>query len=179
MYDDYKQMTLEGLTRGTELKDAFILLFREKDGTRVLPVLIDEDEFETILHAAKENDYTRSRLMNRLAGRLGMPMRGIRVTLPANGHASALIDFDRNGELVSIQTSVAEAVVSALEAKAPMWLPAEEVSRRLNSLAGDGMMRVPVTAMSNELLQAALRSAVEDDNFELATVLRDELRKRN
>ena len=40
-------------------------------------------------------------------------------------------------------------------------------------------MALPLAAMSNNLLKEALKSAVEDDNFELASVLRDELNKRD
>ena len=32
--------------------------------------------------------------------------------------------------------------------------------------------------MNNELLEAALQGAVEEENFELASILRDELKKR-
>ncbi len=178
MYDDCKQMTFEGLTRGIELRNAFILLLREQGGGRILPVLISEQEFQAVLQAMKKNDYTCSRLMNRLAHRLGMPMKGIRVTLPANGQVNALIDFDRAGELVSIQAPVGEAVVAALEAKVDIWVPADELAQRFQTTEDKGAMRVPIKSMSDELLKAALQSAVEEDNFELATVLRDELRKR-
>ncbi len=179
MYEDYKQMILEGLTQCRDFEDTYILLLREKEGHRFLPVLINGDEYQTIYRAVRENEYPNTRLMNRLATRLGMPLMGIRVMVPANGHTNALIDFDRNGELVSIQAPVDEAVAAAHEVKAPIWVPAAELDLRLKMPNEEGKMSVPINSMSNELLETVLREAVEHDNFELATVLRDELRKRN
>lgn len=43
---------------------------------------------------------------------------------------------------------------------------------------GEGQVAVPITAMSGDLLKEALRQAVESENFELASQLRDELKSR-
>ena len=39
-------------------------------------------------------------------------------------------------------------------------------------------MALPIAAMSEALLREALKTAVQEERFELAAVLRDELRKR-
>ena len=38
---------------------------------------------------------------------------------------------------------------------------------------------MPLNAISNKMLQEALDKAVEDENYELASHLRDEMRRRN
>lgn len=40
-------------------------------------------------------------------------------------------------------------------------------------------MTLPISAMNDKLLHDALQAAVDEDNFELASILRDELKKRN
>lgn len=180
MYDNYTELAIEGITRGRELQDAFILILRKKDGEEAFPVLIDEDGYAIIMNALKYKDYTRSRLMNQLAGRVGMTMIGVRLMQPANGKTQALIDFELINEMVSITVPVADAIVAALEAHCSIWVGKDVFLRATRAQKGKDMqqMALPLTAMSNKLLEEALKNAVAEENFELASFLRDELSKR-
>lgn len=180
MYDNYIELKVEGLTRGRELKDAFILILREREGERIFPVLIDEEGFNMIMQAMRNKDYTCSHLMVKLASRVGMAPIGIRLMQPANGKTQALIDFELVNEIVSITTPVAEAVVTALETRSSLWVQRTSFERqaRMNNNGGSQNMALPITAMSDKLISDALQAAVKEDNFELATILRDELNKR-
>lgn len=180
MYDNYIELKVEGLTRGRELKDAYILILREREGERIFPVLIDEEGFNMIMQAMRNKDYTCSHLMVKLASRVGMTPIGIRLMQPANGKTQALIDFELVNEIVSITTPIAEAVVTALETRSSLWVQRTtfEHQTRMNKNGGSQNMALPITAMSDKLISDALQAAVKEDNFELATILRDELNKR-
>lgn len=180
MYDNYIELKVEGLTRGRELKDAYILILREREGERIFPVLIDEEGFNMIMQAMRNKDYTCSHLMVKLASRVGMTLIGIRLMQPANGKTQALIDFELVNEIVSITTPIAEAVVTALETRSSLWVQRTTFERqtRMNKNGGSQNMALPITAMSDKLISDALQAAVKEDNFELATILRDELNKR-
>lgn len=180
MYDNYIELKVEGLTRGRELKDAYILILREREGERIFPVLIDEEGFNMIMQAMRNKDYTCSHLMVKLASRVGMTPIGIRLMQPANGKTQALIDFELVNEIVSITTPIAEAVVTALETRSSLWVQRTTFDRqtRMNKNGGSQNMALPITAMSDKLISDALQAAVKEDNFELATILRDELNKR-
>ncbi len=180
MYDNYIELKVEGLTRGRELKDAYILILREREGERIFPVLIDEEGFNMIMQAMRDKDYTCSHLMVKLASRVGMTPIGIRLMQPANGKTQALIDFELVNEIVSITTPIAEAVVTALETRSSLWVQRTTFERqtRMNKNGGSQNMALPITAMSDKLISDALQAAVKEDNFELATILRDELNKR-
>lgn len=180
MYDNYIELKVEGLTRGRELKDAYILILREREGERIFPVLIDEEGFNMIMQAMRNKDYTCSHLMVKLASRVGMTPIGIRLMQPANGKTQALIDFELVNEIVSITTPIAEAVVTALETRSSLWVQRTTFERqtRMNKNGGSQNMALPITAMSVKLISDALQAAVKEDNFELATILRDELNKR-
>lgn len=180
MYDNYIELKVEGLTRGRELKDAYILILREREGERIFPVLIDEEGFNMIMQAIRNKDYTCSHLMVKLASRVGMTPIGIRLMQPANGKTQALIDFELVNEIVSITTPIAEAVVTALETRSSLWVQRTTFERqtRMNKNGGSQNMALPITAMSDKLIGDALQAAVKEDNFELATILRDELNKR-
>lgn len=180
MYDNYIELKVEGLTRGRELKDAYILILREREDERIFPVLIDEEGFNMIMQAMRDKDYTCSHLMVKLASRVGMTPIGIRLMQPANGKTQALIDFELVNEIVSITTPIAEAVVTALETRSSLWMQRTTFERqtRMNKNGGSQNMALPITAMSDKLISDALQAAVKEDNFELATILRDELNKR-
>lgn len=180
MYDNYIELKVEGLTRGRELKDAYILILREREGERIFPVLIDEEGFNMIMQAMRNKDYTCSHLMVKLASRVGMTPIGIRLMQPANGKTQALIDFELVNEIVSITTPIAEAVVTALETRSSLWVQRTTFERqtRMNKNGDSQNMALPITAMSDKLISDALQAAVKEDNFELATILRDELNKR-
>lgn len=180
MYDNYIELKVEGLTRGRELKDAYILILREREGECIFPVLIDEEGFNMIMQAMRNKDYTCSHLMVKLASRVGMTPIGIRLMQPANGKTQALIDFELVNEIVSITTPIAEAVVTALETRSSLWVQRTTFERqtRMNKNGGSQNMALPITAMSDKLISDALQAAVKEDNFELATILRDELNKR-
>lgn len=180
MYDNYIELKVEGLTRGRELKDAYILILREREGERIFPVLIDEEGFNMIMQAMRNKDYTCSHLMVKLASRVGMTPIGIRLMQPANGKTQALIDFELVNEIVSITTPIAEAVVTALETRSSLWVQRTTFERqtRMNKNGGSQNMALPIIAMSDKLISDALQAAVKEDNFELATILRDELNKR-
>ena len=180
MYDNYIELKVEGLTRGRELKDAYILILREREGERIFPVLIDEEGFNMIMQAMRNKDYTCSHLMVKLASRVGMTPIGRRMMQPANGKTQALIDFELVNEIVSITTPIAEAVVTALETRSSLWVQRTTFERqtRMNKNGGSQNMALPITAMSDKLISDALQAAVKEDNFELATILRDELNKR-
>lgn len=180
MYDNYIELKVEGLTRGRELKDAYILILREREGERIFPVLIDEEGFNMIMQAMRNKDYTCSHLMVKLASRVGMTPIGIRLMQPANGKTQALIDFELVNEIISITTPIAEAVVTALETRSSLWVQRTTFERqtRMNKNGGSQNMALPITAMSDKLISDALQAAVKEDNFELATILRDELNKR-
>ena len=117
--------------------------------------------------------------MVKLALRVGMVPIGIRIMQPANGQTKALIDFELVNEVVSITTPVAEAIVTAIETNSALWVQRQAFERqaKINS-SGEQNMALPITAMNDKLLDEALKAAVADENFELASVLHKELSKR-
>lgn len=178
MYDNYIQLKVEGLTRGRELHDAYILVLRAKDRGTFFPVLLEQEGYNQIFAALQEKRFTCSQLMNKLAARVGMTMLGVRLMKPHHGKTQALIDFELINELVSITVPAAEAVVAALETHSPIWVQKEAFERQARLGHSSQSMALPISAMTEKLLKEALNAAVEEENFELASILRDELNKR-
>lgn len=179
MYSNYTELTIQSLMRGTQLRGAYILLLSAKDGSGFYPILLDKLGFLKVGRALNHHEFASTRLMNRLAGRVGMSMTGARITQAVSGQTRALIDFELGNEIVSIPSEAADAVVAALETNRSVWVSTKAFEQQKRMDPGDGKMALPLSAMNVNLLQEALESAVTEDNYELAIALRTELEKRN
>lgn len=179
IYDDYVELKIEGLTRGRELRDAYILVLGAKDGSQYYPVLVPREGYDQLNAAINHDDFTCSHLMHRLASRVGMVLKGVRIMQPSGGTTRALLDFELINEVVTFSASAAEGVVAAIEVQAPIWVrrPLFETQTQLHGSGGN--MALPLSAMADQLLKDALRTAVEEENYELASVLDRELKRRS
>ena len=179
LYADYVGTRIEGLTRGVSLHDAFIVVLRGMHEEQLFPLLIDKEGFDQLMRALKQKDYTCSRLLLKMADRLRLTLLGIRIMQPHNGQYLALIDFAEGEDLKSLTTSLADALVVALQSKAAIYVKSNAFKAQKPADAPSHSMALPIHAMGTPLLEEAMKGAVETDNFELATILRDELKKRD
>ena len=116
--------------------------------------------------------------MHQLAIRMGIVPMGIRIMRPGKGETQALIDFALTNEVVSIAVPMAEAVVAALDMRIPLWMERTQFEKQTIRQPSNDSMALPLAAMTEQLLEEALQAAVEEENFELAGILHDELKKR-
>lgn len=179
LYDNYIELHVEGLTRGRELHHACILVLHEKNGNKFLPILLNHKGYEIVTAALQNGDFTPSHMMHQLTIRLGIVPMGIRIMRPVKGETQALIDFALTNEVVSMAVPIAEAVVAALEMRIPLWMERTQFARQTIRQPSRDTMALPLAAMTEQLLEEALQAAVEEENFELAGILHDELKKRS
>lgn len=73
-----------------------------------------------------------------------------------------------------------DAVLLSLIASVPLYIETKlmEIQSSPYHASATGMA-IPVNTISNEMLSKALEKAVEDENYELASYLRDEQRRRS
>lgn len=173
----------EGLTQGVTLPDAFLLIMREEDGNRHLPLLIDREGHELLRRAVTENDFPETRLMGKLGKMFDICLLGATIRYARTGKFFVSLHFRQSYEEEEpadriLNLDVARGIAAALENKAPILMLQQEFEMLYNQQNGEGQVAVPITAMSGDLLKEALRQAVENENFELASQLRDELKSR-
>ena len=101
----------------------------------------------------------------------------ILVTDIIEGQYRALLVDVETQEPVSLRMS--DAVLLSYIAKLPIWIDAQLMDKQ--SVPYDREARgvaIPVNTISTEMLREALNKAVEEEKYELASHLRDELRRR-
>lgn len=182
-YEDYVWLEPEGLTQGVSLPDAYLLILRDQDSGRHLPLLLDRSGFQLLVRATKQHEYPMTSLMNRLARTFGIRLRHALIHPAASGRTYVALCMeqtrDGNKETHELNVDPALGIVAAMEARRPVGIARQDFERLYNRHGRSGQATVPITSMGNDLLREALELAAENDNFELASQLRDELRSRD
>lgn len=78
-----------------------------------------------------------------------------------------------------LNVEIANGLAAAIEKGCPIFIFSEEFERLYSRQDGEGKVAIPLSSMGKDLLAEALRQAVETENFELASQLRDEMKKRD
>ena len=179
MEEEYVELVPEGLTRGVSLQEAYFLMLRDKEGSRFLPALLEKEEYEQLFLALHHKQYPSTRLMSRLAHRYNITLRSVHVFYPPHGNLSASLIFDNMVTTERVACNIADGIAAALDNHSPILMQRAMFEEQILRQKGDGQVSMPITAMNKKLLEEALQAAVEEENFELASVLRDEIKMRD
>ncbi len=178
MYENYTELSVDGLTSSTSLQGAHVLLLREKDGSVLVALPLDATGYRRVQTAVKRKDYTSSHLMLRLAELMGLKLLGVRVLPPSGGITQGRLDFEDGNVLRVLDVPIADAVVASLESGCSLWAAPAMIEAHRKRHSPQGTVGLPLRGMEERLLRQALESAVAEDNFELAALIRDELKSR-
>ena len=161
--------------------DAYALVLEEKEGGRKLPIIIGHLEAQAIkvmmLKYQPPRPLTHD-LFKDLTGHLGVTMTKMLIYKAKGGVFYSYLYFDKDGEELKIDARTSDAVALALRYRCPMYATEDVIiSEHLHDL-GEGKFSVPITSVSLQMLEEALALAVEKEDYEQASHLRDEIRRR-
>ena len=86
--------------------------------------------------------------------------------------------YDKDGEEYKIDSRTSDAIALALRYKCPMYTTEDIMETEHLHDLGEGKFSVPITSVSVELLEDALQKAIDKEDYETASQIRDEIRKR-
>lgn len=179
------ELVPEGLTQSTSLNKARLIIFRDKDSGRHLPVLINSENYALIYRAFVKNDYRAMGLFKKLTEAFDIHLAGVFLTRDEGDTEMfavlALVLRHPDGKVMTkeLRVSMAEGFTAAMITGASFYITRYDFEQLYNREMDGGRIAIPVAAMPRDLLQEALNQAVEGENFELASVLRDEIKKRD
>ena len=161
--------------------DAYALVLEEKEGGRKLPIIIGHLEAQAIkvmmLKYQPPRPLTHD-LFKDLTGQLGVTMTKMLIYKAKGGVFYSYLYFDKDGEELKIDARTSDAVALALRYRCPMYATEDVlISEHLHDL-GEGKFSVPITSVSLQMLEEALALAIEKEDYEQASHLRDEIRRR-
>lgn len=178
MEDELIELCPEGLTRGVSLREAYLVMLREKNGTRSIPTLVSRQEYLLVLEALERHSFPATRLATRMLWRLGGRIEGVHIHYSRTLQISALLLLKQGEEHLTLNTSVGEGIAFALENKCPILTLRSQFEQQSSLQSAEGRVSLPIHAMPDQLLHEAMDAAVANDEFELAAALRDQIRWR-
>ena len=161
--------------------DAYALVLEEVDGGRKLPIIIGQQEAQAIKVMMMKYQPPRPLthdLFQTLTMHLGATLKQMVIYKAKDGVFYSYLYFDKEGEEIKIDARTSDAVALALRYKCPMYTTQSIMeSEHLHDM-GEGKFSVPISSVSLQMLEEALQSAIEKEEYEQASQLRDEIRKR-
>lgn len=161
--------------------DAYALVLEEKEGGRKLPIIIGHLEAQAIkvmmvkYHPPRPLTHD---LFKGLTEQLGVSMTKMLIYKAKGGVFYSYLYFEKDGEELKVDARTSDAVALALRYRCPMYATEDVIeSEHLHDL-GEGKFSVPITSVSLQMLEEALALAIEKEDYEQASHLRDEIRRR-
>ena len=161
--------------------DAYALVLEEVDGGRKLPIIIGHLEAQAIkvmmVRYRPPRPLTHD-LFHSLTDELGVTLKKMVIYKAKDGVFYSYLYFDKEGEEIKIDSRTSDAVALALRYKCPMYAVEDVVEAEHLHDLGEGKFSVPITSVSLQMLEDALKKAIEKEDYEQASHLRDEIRRR-
>ena len=195
-------LTIKGISYSQTQNGAYALILNELDGPRKLPIVIGAFEAQSIA-IALEKDIQPPRplthdLFKNTAERFGIHLSKVIIHQLNDGvfYSSMIVRQDDLEEVIDARTS--DAIALALRFKAPIFtyehileqagvvLQIEEETKysvknstEINTKPEAQEPYTDYSSMDLDALESALELAVQQENYEQAARIRDEISKRN
>ena len=161
--------------------DAYALVLEEKEGGRKIPVIIGHLEAQAIkvmmIGYRPPRPLTHD-LFPALTSQLGVELKKILIYKAKDGVFYSYLCFDKDGEELKIDSRTSDAIALALRYRCPMYATEEVMTTEHLRDLGEGKFSVPITSVSLQMLEEALAVAIEKEDYEQASHLRDEIHRR-
>lgn len=160
---------------------AYALLLQEVDGDRQLPVIIGPAEAQAIAFSLKglnpPRPFTHD-LFVAFADVFQVELQEVLIYKAQEGVFYSYLYFEKDDIISRVDSRTSDAVALALRFLCPIYTTESVLASESIKLEEGGPVSVPITAVSVDMLQEALAKAVKDENYELASQIRDEIRRR-
>ena len=161
--------------------DAYALVLEEVDGGRKLPIIIGHMEAQAIkvmmVKYLPPRPLTHDLFLT-VTRQFGIELKKILIYKAKDGVFYSYLYYDKDGEEYKIDSRTSDAIALALRYKCPMYTTADIMETEHLHDLGEGKFSVPITSVSIELLEDALQKAIDKEDYETASQIRDEIRKR-
>ena len=161
--------------------DAYALVLEEVDGRRKLPIIIGHMEAQAIkvmmVKYLPPRPLTHDLFLT-VTRQFGIELKKILIYKAKDGVFYSYLYYDRDGEEYKIDSRTSDAIALALRYKCPMYTTEDIMETEHLHDLGEGKFSVPITSVSVELLEDALQKAIDKEDYETASQIRDEIRKR-
>lgn len=167
--------------------DQSMVLLKEKDGDRILPVLISAQAASIMLMRAHVNTImslplpvSPADISVILMQKFGIKLTQVELTHLKDGVFFCRVVGQREDDVQSVDLCQApDGLLMAVVAKCPIMIDEELLEAQYMHPTGEHSFALNINTLSRKMLEDALQYAVDTENYETASRLRDELAKRS
>lgn len=182
------ELQVQNISNSQEQAGAYAMVLGEVGGDRQLPVIIGASEAQAMLIELKKILPPRPMTHNLFASvleTLGVKLLRILIYKAENGIFCSYLYLKAEETILRVDARTSDAVTLALRMNAPIFI--YEDILEAESLKTGGQAADPTASSypdkkkflqedSLEMLKEALQKAIEDENYERAAFLRDQIR---
>lgn len=184
MSESVKELRVQTVSKCTKDGAAYMAILRERDGKRILPVLMERSEaFQLLMKMKGMKDLslpsTMADIMKAAFLQCGMDVEEVRIAAVQAGVTYChLLYRERSVYHMVRYCKAPDCLILAYTFDCPITINESLLEHQYMREVGDGTYSIPVNSVNLEALEEALKRAVEDENYELASQLRDEIERR-
>lgn len=160
---------------------AFIMVLQEKDGARKLPVMIGPFEAQAISLAKRNIQFERPvthDLFKNFAKAYGTTLKYAKIENIFEGTFYSHLVFTDGEHEKEIDARTSDAVAIAMRCDAPIYIEDELLNTLCIKEEWENAFSIPITLAGTDTLREVMQRAIEEENYELAMKLKQELDSR-
>lgn len=157
-----------------------LIILTDELKTRQLSIICNKDTEEAIDMRIRKMPETKEMLPEVLTNMLkakGTDKYEIHIEDVDNGQYITVIKNISNDDAFRIKAS--HAILLSIISEIPVYTTNELMQKQSNVFLGKGeKLSLPINVVTNSMLEESLKKAIEDENYEIASKLSEELKKR-
>lgn len=178
---DEIELKVHDMSSTLQPADAYALVLEEVNGNRKLPIIIGSLEAQAIKIVMMEYKMPRPLthdLFLTVTKELGATLKKVLIYKVKDGVYYSYLFIEKEGEELKIDSRTSDAIALAMRCECPIYTTDEIMeSEQLGEMTGKGFS-APVNTVDIVALKEALARAIEEEDYEQASRLRDEIKRR-
>lgn len=179
-----RELKIMSVTQCSHDDSTYMAVLKEHEGMRMLPVLMSRSEAHQLLVRRYRPDAVEGyRLMadvvSTLFEQLNAQLSEVRIEAVHAGVTLCTLHYlYEGGEKQITGCRASDGLVLATVFNCPVTIGEHLLELQYMREVKDGVFSMPVNSVSFVALEKALQQAIDEENYELASQLRDEIKRR-
>ena len=170
---DEIELKVHDMSSTLQPADAYALVLEEVNGNRKLPIIIGSLEAQAIKVVMMGYKMPRP-----VTKELGAALKKVLIYKVKDGVYYSYLFLEKEGEVFKIDSRTSDAIALAMRCGCPVYTTNEIMESEQLHEVGNTAFSVNVNTVDVVMLKEALSKAIEEENYEQASRLRDEIKRR-
>jgi len=178
------ELNVVNISNSQAQASAYAMVLKEARGERQIPIIIGSSEAQSIALQMRNIKTPRPLthdLFSSCLGSFDILLKEVLIYKAKDGVFYSYIYFMREDNIIKLDARTSDAVALAIRQYCPIYIYESILEQECLSLDDNELVDMDNNTIDKEDVQSlrqALKKAIEEENYELASILRDEILKR-